>query len=74
MFSHVKAIEFDLNCWCTVLGNLVKRQNSNVSGQTVRDTYEIVRELGSGITGTVKVVQKKGTENLFAMKEVNIKK
>jgi hypothetical protein len=45
-----------------------------VSGQTVRDTYEIVRELGSGITGTVKVVQKKGTENLFAMKEVNIKK
>ena len=35
-----------------------------------KDSFQIVKSLGSGAYGTVYLVKKKGTENLFAMKEL----
>lgn len=35
-----------------------------------KDSFQIVKSLGSGAYGTVFLVKKKGTENLFAMKEL----
>jgi len=35
-----------------------------------KDSFKIIKSLGSGAYGTVFLVKKKGTQNLFAMKEL----